>query len=73
MGWLISSLSIIELSSPTEKRKGGKKTWKKQRGKSFICSEKGEKNKESTEKRKGGKSREEIERKEFYMLQKCGR
>ena len=55
MGWLISSLSIIELSSPTEKRKGGKKTWKKQRGKSFICSEKGEKRESPTKKIKWGK------------------
>ena len=49
-------------------RNGGKKTEKKQRGESFICSEKGEKTESPTKKRKGGKSREEIERKEFYML-----
>ena len=36
-------------------RNGGKKTEKKQRGESFICSEKGEKNRESNREEKRGK------------------
>ena len=49
-------------------RNGGKKTEKKQRGESFICSEKGEKKQSPTEMRNGGKKKRKTERKEFYML-----
>ena len=48
---------LLETESPIEKRKGGKKQRKnrEERGKSFICSEKGEKTESPTKKRKGGK------------------
>ena len=42
---------LLETESLTEKRKGGKK----QRGESFICSEKGEKRESPTKKIKWGK------------------
>ena len=59
---------VVGDTESNREEKRGEKTKKKQRGKSFICSEKGEKTESLTKKRKGRKSREEIERKEFYML-----
>ena len=45
-------------------RNGGKKTEKKQRGESFICSENGEKTESNRDEKRGKKT----ERREFYML-----
>ena len=54
---------VGDRESNREKKRGKKK----QRGESFICSEKGGKT-ESNREEKRGKNREKIERREFYMF-----